>query len=93
MHAVIGTAILVWIWQRIYLRQYVWYSHLFISCKKCVESNLTVAAIKKGASIEAKNLGDKLEALNANMEEQIKLSIWNNWMITLLRTLLKLSHK
>ena len=36
---------------------------------------MPVAAIKKGASIEAKILGDKLEALNANMEEQIKQSM------------------
>ena len=36
---------------------------------------MPVAGIKKCASIEAKILGDKSEALNANMEEQIKLSM------------------
>lgn len=50
-------------------------AHIFISCKTCMMTLMPVAAIKKGASIEAKLMSDKMEAINVNIEEKLKQNL------------------
>ena len=43
-----------------------------MSCKECSQSVIPVAAIKKGASIEAKAVIYKIENMHTNLEKNMK---------------------
>ena len=47
-------------------------SHLFISCKTCMVSVMPISAIKKGISVDAKVISDKIDALSLSVEDKVE---------------------